>query len=207
MADIKVNFINRSNDSNKSSILVFQKNVATSYDSLAIAWKVIKNCGTGWQHPFVFPMEFQVSANDSYGNQVIKPLAATNGQSFQVYSSVSGDAFGLLGAAIASTDVEIKNNLSTGSIDACIYRGGKIIARKTGISPGQKGAFQFLPTIWVGISSQIEEGDVINSAIISDINQSFSLLGFVSVDLVLTGGGTGTQATAFKFSLENMVQG
>ena len=44
-----------------------------------------------------------------------------------------------------------------------------------------------------------------NSAIISNINTEISLLGIVSADIVMTGGGSGPNATAFVFTLENVV--
>ncbi len=64
--DIQLNFVNESNDANNSSIVIFQKNVATDFDELAIAWQVIKNCGQGDNHPFAFPMTMEVGASDSW---------------------------------------------------------------------------------------------------------------------------------------------
>ena len=37
--DIQLNFINNSNDVNNSEIVIFQKNVATDFDELAVAWQ------------------------------------------------------------------------------------------------------------------------------------------------------------------------
>lgn len=68
MTTIKLNFINRSNDTNNSNVVIFQQNVAENFDELAVAWKVIQNCGQLENHPFKYPMELQVSAGNSYGN-------------------------------------------------------------------------------------------------------------------------------------------
>ena len=46
---------------------------------------------------------------------------------------------------------------------------------------------------------------MMNSAIIGDINTEISLLGVASADIVMTGGGPGQNATAFQFTLENVV--
>jgi len=54
MIEIKLNFVNRSNDTNDSQILIFQKNIAASADETAVAWTVIANCGRGWSHPLRF---------------------------------------------------------------------------------------------------------------------------------------------------------
>ncbi|TAE17472.1 MAG: hypothetical protein EAZ95_06295 [Bacteroidetes bacterium] len=204
MNDIQLTFINESNDRNNSSVVVFQRNVATNFDEIAVAWKVIKNCGTGWQHPFTFPMEFQVGARDAWGNSIIKPTSARNGQAFKVWRGSSGDELLSDGEATSRKEVQVLNALPNGSIDATIYKDGKLLALKTGISPEQKAVFEFKPTIWIGVASQINEGTIMNSAIISNFNTELGLLGVASADIVMRGGGTGPGASAFTFSMENI---
>ena len=41
--DIKLNFINDSNDANNSEIVIFAKNAATDVHETAVAWQVIQN--------------------------------------------------------------------------------------------------------------------------------------------------------------------
>ena len=71
--------------------------------------------------------------------------------------------------------------------------------------PWQKAVFEFKPTIWIGVASQVVQGQVMNSAIISNINTELSLLGIASADIVMTGGGPGANSTPFAFNLENIV--
>ena len=199
--DIEITFINNSNDMNNSNVVIFQKNVATNFESTTIAWTVIKNCGRNWSHKFLYPMQFDVAAADSYGNLSNKPVAV-NGQKWSVARSNSGDVLQLDTAPSSnSNEVEIQNDLRTGSIDAQIYKDGKLLATKTGVSPGEKAIFEFLPKIYVGVASQIEEGDTMNSAILTEMNQEFSLLGLSSANLIMTGGGVGPNATPFVFNL------
>ncbi|HVU95433.1 MAG TPA: hypothetical protein VHE34_09420 [Puia sp.] len=199
--DIKINFINQSYDQNNSRIVIFQKNVATNFGEIAVAWRVIENCGRNWKHSFTYPMEFQVGAQDPYGN-VSDLQDAENGQKWDVVRSPSGDILVLDPTQASSlNEVEVKNVLPTGSIDAQIYKNGKLLATKTGVSPQQKAVFQFKPTIWVGVVSEIEEGDIMDSAILSDINTELSLLGLTTADLIMTGGGVGANAIPFKFTL------
>lgn len=200
---IKLNFINNSNDTNNSSVVIFQKNVATSFDEVAVAWQVIKNCGVGSHHPFYYPMQNFVGAEDSYGN-FTPQIAATNGQAFHVIRDTSGDVLRFCGAASNYQEIEIRNDLMQGSINAQIYKDGKLLAVKTGVAPGQKAVFEFKPTIFIGVASQINEGDIMNSAILSDINTELNLLGIASADIVMTGGGVGPQATPFTFTLSNI---
>lgn len=203
-SNINLNFINRSNDTNNSSIVLFQKNVSEDFDEIAIAWQVIKNCGRGDNHPFRYPMEFSVNAADSYGNHTIQQNAEY-GQLWEMVKDASGDILRFSSAHSSEKEVAILNSLATGSIDGNVYKDGKLLATKTGLAPGQKAIFSFKPTLWIGAVSQIEEGEVMNSAVISNINTELSLLGISSADIVMTGGGTGPTAQPFQFQLENVV--
>ena len=204
MTGVKLNFINQSNDTNNSEIVIFQKNVATDYDELAIAWKVIENCGKGMNHPFMFPLQTYVSASDSWGNYTPQ-LAAQNGQLFSVIQSASGDVLEYTGPATSSREIQVLNALQIGAINVNIYKNGQLLAIKNNVAPGQKAVFEFTPTLWIGAVSQIEQGDVMNSAIISQLNTELSLFGIASADIVMTGGGPGKASTGFIFTLQNIV--
>ena len=91
---IKLNLINQSNDVNNSSVVIFQKNTATDFDELAIAWQVIQNLGREDNHPFEYPQQSEVSASDSFGNYTPK-LDAEPGQSFEMVRDRSGDVLKL----------------------------------------------------------------------------------------------------------------
>lgn len=204
MKGIRLNFINHSNDMNNSSIVIFSKNSATDFDELAIAWKVIENCGVGDHHPLTYDLNVYVSAGDSYGNYTPE-LLAKNGQQFEMIKNTSGDVLQLSGQpAMSSTEIEIANNLPRGSISGNVYRSGSLYASTQNIVPSHKAVFSFKPTIWIGVVSQITEGEVINSAIMSQINTEISLLGISSADIVMTGGGSGSSSTPFTFSLQNV---
>jgi hypothetical protein len=201
--DVQLNFINNSNDTNNSTVVIFQKNVATDFDELAVAWQVIQYCGQGDNHPFTFPMRMQVGASDSYGNYTPQ-LDAQYGQLFQMILTTSGDKLTSAGSSTSSKEVQVLNSLPKGAINASIYKSGRLLAVKTSIAPQQKAVFEFKPTIWIGVASQVVQGQVMNSAIISNINTEISLLGIASADIVMTGGGSGPNAKPFQFSLENV---
>ncbi|HYW16012.1 MAG TPA: hypothetical protein VE891_07645 [Allosphingosinicella sp.] len=201
--DIQLNFINRSNDMNNSQIVIFQKNVASGYNELAVAWQVIQNCGLGDNHPFVYPQTMQVSASDSYGNYTPQ-LDAQPGDAFAVTCTGSGDTLARNGNATYPTEVQIQNGLQQGAINASIYKNGSMLALKTSIAPGQMAAFEFQPTIWIGAVSQVNQGQIMNSAIVETVNTELSLLGVAAADIVMTGGGPGRNSTAFQFTLQNV---
>jgi hypothetical protein len=203
--DIKLNFINQSNDRNNTSVAIFAKNVAPAFDELAVAWIVIKNCGVGDNHPFVYPLGVTIGASDSFGNYTPQ-FAAQPGQMFEMVLDASGDVLRLSAQpASAPTAYEVLNALQMGAIGAHVYKDGKLYARKTNIAPQQKAAFQFKPTIFIGAVSQVEEGEVMNEAVVSSINTEISLMGIASADIVMTGGGPGPNSTPFEFTLQNVI--
>jgi hypothetical protein len=201
--DIKLNFINDSNDVNNSEIVIFAKNEATDVQETAVAWLVIQNCGRGDNHPFVYPMATQVGASDSWGNYTPR-LNATNGQQFAVVRDTSGDVLKYNQPASSPKEIEVLNALQQGAINAGVYKSGKLYAQEIDVAPQQKAVFQFMPTIWIGVVSQAVEGEVMNSAIVSSVNTELSLLGVASADIVMTGGGAGPEAKPFMFTLANV---
>ncbi len=201
---IYLNFINQSNDVNNSEIVLFQKNEAPGFSEIAVAWQVIQNCGMGDNHPFQYPMSMYVSASDSYGNFTPQMLA-NPGDAFQMARTTSGDQLIPAGSSNYVTEVDVRNNLPSGGINANIYKAGKLLATKTNVVPGQMAAFIFIPKLYIGVASQVVEGQLMDSAILSTINTQISLLGVASADIVMTGGGAGTAAQPFQFTLQNVV--
>lgn len=204
MNKIKLNFINHSNDTNNSQVVIFQKNVATDFDEIAVAWTVIQNCGLNENHPFTYSTDVSVSASDAWGNYSPQ-LPAPAGTAVEMIRNASGDALVQSAKPANHTEIEIRNQLVQGAINGNVYRDGRLCAIKTSIAPGQKAVFEFKPTIWIGVVSEMEEGDIMNSAIISDVNTEISLLGISSADIIMTGGGPGPSSTPFTFTLENVV--
>lgn len=204
MDNIKLNFINGSNDQNNSTVVIFQKNVAADIDESAVAWRVVKNCAVGFHHSFSFPLDIEISALDSWGNEIVKPIAAVCGSLYHVHTGCSENSLSLLESGSSDKKVQLLNNLKQGSIDARIYRDERLLAVKCGVLPEQKAVFEFKPSIWIGVVPHIEEGQIMNSAITSGINTEISLLGIKSADIVMTGGGPGPESTPYKFTLENV---
>ena len=204
LTQINLNLINRSQDINNTEYVIFQKNVAENFGELAVAWRVVQNLGIGDNHPFVYPLEFKVSAGDSFGN-FTPQLQAFDGQAYDMVRTTSGDVLQLSSVpASAITEVEVRNNLPSSGISANIFRDGKKLATKTNISPGQKAVFEFKPRIFIGAVSEVTEGEILDAAILQQINTEIDLLGIQSADIVITGGGGGPNATPFEFTLQNV---
>lgn len=201
---IKLNFVNRADDQNNSSVVIFQQNVAEDFGGVTVAWKVIRNYGHLDNYPFVYSMNFEVCASDPYGNAT-PHVTAYAGQVFDLVRNESGYVLQLSRfPAFTATEVEVRNSLKQGAISANCYRDGKLLAAKRGLAPGQRAVFEFEPRFSIGVVSQIEEGDIINSAIISRIDSEIDLLGITSADIVMTGGGPRNNFKPFVFTLENI---
>lgn len=203
MDKIKLRVINQSNDRNNSQIVIFQKNVATPFDEQHVAWRVIENLAQGWSREFTYSLDMEIGLSDSYDNDS-PAFKCYPGQLWHVKRDPSGDILEQVGAASTPDEVQIRNDLDHGAISACCYRDGKLLATKTGVAPGQKAVFKFKPMLFVGVASQVIEGDVLDSAIIADIHTELSLLGVASADIVVTGGGSGKDSIPFRFDLANV---
>lgn len=201
---IKLTFKNKSNDTNNSKVYFYQQNIAANLGELPIAWKVIEQCGRGDTNSFEFPDTLQVGVTDSYNN-VTPLLDAVPGQAFEVVRDNSGDVLQTLGDATSKTEVQINNNMGTGAFVGGIYKGGKLLAQKTGVYPQSMAAFEFKPSIWVGAASQVVEGEVMNSAVLSQSNKQFLLEGIARASIVMYGGGLGATAQALTFELEDVI--
>ncbi len=149
---IELNFVNKSADMNNSSVVIFQKNVAEGFSELAAAWTTIKNCGRLNYHPFIYPMRFEVSAGDSFGNYT-PHMTAFEGQAYELVEDPTGHILHLSRKRSASpSGVEVQNNLEMGSINANCIKDGKLLATKTDLAPGQKAVFEIFPSFTLASS-------------------------------------------------------
>jgi len=205
VTDIQLTFINQSTDANNNDIVIFQKNVATSFNQLAVAWKVVSASSVGG-NPVTFPMTtLAAGASDSFGNySLMKP--AQHGQMFAAVHTPTGIDLRPAATPAGANEITVTNGMAQGSINASIYRDNRLLAIQTGIPPQQKAVFAFNPTIWIGMVPHIVEGQVMDSAVQATINTELSLQGIASADIVMTGGGKGPTATPFTFTLQNVVK-
>lgn len=207
--NIPLRFINKSNDRGSSEVVLFQRNVIPDFDELAIAWKVIRYCGHGCLHPFVYSTDTEVSIGDDYGNYSPR-LMADDGDCFTVSPHPTGrgrlarDATPAQGPA--HSDIEVANRMRRGAVNVNAYSAGRLIAAKQAVAPGQKAVFRFTPALWIAAASQVQEGTALNSAVLSSENTEFVLTGVVSADIVMTGGGSDANAEPLRFALENVIR-
>lgn len=206
MNTIKLNIINHSNDKNNGKIVIFQKNEASNFNQNPIAWKVFDNNNSINTHPFEYSLNYQIVGSDLTGNHTSLTNAVT-GQTLEMHQNSSEYHLKSIATSIAHPEqVIIKNKLEDKPIQVSCYRNGKILASKSNVLPDQNVIFEFQPKIYIGLVSEILEGEIINSAIVSQINTEINLFGIDSADIVLTGGGSGIDSTPYQFILENITK-
>ncbi len=201
--NIRLKVINRSDSGNQAEIVLFQRDVLARLDELPLAWKVIRNCGRDCYHPIDYPTEFEVAISDCHGNYSPR-MQVANGQALSVTPTPTGRRLGTGRRPSLSSEFEVANELLRGSVDVNIYKAGLLMARKTAVAPGQKAVFRFQPTLWIGVASQVVQSTAVSSAVIQGLNTELSLLGIISADIVMTGGGSGPDAAPYVFTLENL---
>ena len=179
--------INHSNDSNNDEVVIFQGNVSEDLRELHIAWQVIRNLGVGDSHPFTYPIASTVAASDSFGNTTT-PMDASPGAAFEMIRKRSGDVLEYAGQSTNPDEIEVRNNLERGAISALVFKSGKLLLSQTGIVPLQKAVFEIEPIISVGVASQVVEGVSVSSAVLSQVNTQFDLMGVKSAGIIMTGG-------------------
>jgi hypothetical protein len=203
--DIQLTLINRSDDTGNSQVVIFQRNVATLFDEQAVAWKVIPTPERGSRYKFAFPTANSAAAADAAGGDASEPVAASNGTLLSAVDAGQGVVLRPLGSSSSAKEIQVQNLRASGSIDAHIYKDGKLLAIKTSIAPQQKAVFQFKPTIWIGVVADVQAGDVLDPTVLAQVNTELALIGIARADIVMTGGGSGTAARPFSFSLQNVV--
>lgn len=136
--DIEITFINQSDDMNNSSVVIFQQNVATEFDEIAVAWKVIKNCGRNWSHKFQYPWEYNISTSNTQ-----MQLTAQHNHQYEVLEESSRAI--LISHADKGENNKgytLVNNLPFEVVDADVYKDGTLIAKAPFVAPQQKAVIE-----------------------------------------------------------------
>lgn len=202
--DIKLDFFNRC-DSAQATVLVYQQGMSGD-SSRAVAWKVIRNCGSGWHHPFTFSSVASVNVSDAYGNHV-QQLSAAPGSAFDLKPQLFGRSFGASRKPARSDEIVVRNGLLHGAVHANLYSGDRLLGCVSSVVPGMHATFRFHPQIWVAVIDDAVEGSLIDVSELGARSTEFSLRGIASAELVMRDAETDPDSeTAFSFTLENVVR-
>jgi hypothetical protein len=198
-----LNFVSRSTASFRTTILLFQQNVALANGSPVIAWKVIRNCGYCCNHPFDYDKQLSISIGDCYGNYSPRKLV-NGGDVFAVVPAPSGRRLVAIENRAAQRDVHVRNDLPRGAIDVNVFRGVDLLWRRTSLVPQQETVFRFEPTLWIGEAPDAVRGEQVSPAVVGTVLTQLPLFGVTSADIVMTGGEPGPDSTPIAFKLSNL---
>ncbi|HEY0061179.1 MAG TPA: hypothetical protein VGC21_03595 [Telluria sp.] len=171
------------NDSSATAptLVLFCCSGATS--APAIAWKVIRNCPSGWRHPFVFSSTAELDISDAHGNHVT-PLAARHGMVFALLPEWRGRRLIRCRSSCASDRIVVRNDMKSGAVHANLYRNKRLFSRIR-LAPGSVGQLACVPTLWVGIAEAVSEGGAFLPQQLCPDAKAFCLQGLGSAVLVL----------------------
>ena len=202
--EVKITYINESENHDNPQIVVFSKNMFPTSDPLEdlIAWYVLRDIGKGSSSSFVFPIESGVQATWEGCNKT-RTLESEIGRQYTVEKDDTGIVMVAGGDATDPKVIEVNNNVNVfGGIEAQLCKNGKVMMTKHLAGPGQKASFVLHPKLHWGILSKVEEGQPLNSAELNtDDFFEQDLAGVSEVDVVLRGNAK----DGYQFFIENQI--
>lgn len=167
--NVHITYVNRSMNTDLPKIFVFTKNEVPTFDALkdGVAWKVIEKIGRESSCDFRFPIETQVRASWNEGTCKTKALPTDIGSHYVVSQKDTGviierdgDA-GNVRSLDVSNDIHVKNG-----INVELYKDGRLMMCKSIVGYNQKASFVIHPKLYWGVASEIQEGELLNSAVL-----------------------------------------
>lgn len=198
--DIKITYINKSDDRDNPTVLVFMKPTESNFAAYSTAWQVIEDIGYNSWHKFTYTIDTSVVATWDDGKSGTFPLQASIGKSYVLKNTPGG--FSLVDNNKLSPDNEfdVLNKVSTpDGISVVAFKDGSPIATKNQVARNQKAEFVLHPKLYFGVTSEYETGDIVDSAVMSEEFTEISLEGLSSATIILQGNA----ANGYSFELSH----
>ncbi|WP_068475037.1 hypothetical protein [Saccharicrinis aurantiacus] len=168
--EIKITYTNKSMNKDLPTVFVFTKNEIPTFDALkeGVAWRIIPDIGRGSSSSFVFPISTEVGATWQEGVNKTQILLSDIGKRYTVSKNDTGIVLAQNGNASDTKSIEVNNdaNIPDG-VSASLYKDNKLMMTKKIVGYGQKATFVLKPKLYWGIASEIQEGELINSAVLN----------------------------------------
>jgi len=168
-APLSITFVNQSDDVTPPVVFVFARNAIPGFNAMAegVAWRVMPGIGHGSSHTFrLMPMS-SVQAMWSTANRTMV-LPAEVGKKFDVIENDTGIVLIPNGNASQPNAIEITSQVNvTGGIQAQLLNDNRLLMQKSIVAYGQKATFVFDRKLYWGVASEIQEGQLIGTAILS----------------------------------------
>lgn len=167
--DIKITYINESMNKDLPTIFIFTKNETPSFDALkdGIAWRTIPNIGRGSSSSFNFPILTEVGTTWEDGTNKTQVLPSDIGKRYLLSKNDIGIVLTGNGNASDTKSIEVNNDANIpGVVSAGLYKDNKLMMTENIVGHGQKATFVLKPKLYWGIASEIEEGQLLSSAVL-----------------------------------------
>lgn len=190
--DVLLTFTNESLSTalQNHTLVLFQKNVFSgNFQDSLIAWRVFELNEPLKQQRFHVSTRLSVSAKDASGS-VSEPHLTDNGQHWAVVKSRTRDWMILSGDATTRDRVEIRNMLPKESVEAQIYKDGRLLSVQSGLTPGDTASFAFDNVLYAAIlESPVNAGEKLPPVSQMLFLTELVLDGFAKASLVFSGAG------------------
>lgn len=189
--DIKITYTNKSMNKDLPTVFVFTKNETPTFDVLkeGVAWRTIPDIGRGSSSSFVFPIVTEVGATWNGDMNKTQILESNIGKRYTVSQNDTGIVLAENGNASDTKFIDVNNNASIqDGVSASLYKDNKLMLSKKNVGYGQKATFVLKPKLYWGIASEIQESQLINSAVLdTDSFFEHDLEGVTEVNISLNG--------------------
>src|ERR671933_1829308 len=153
--DIKITYVNKSNDQDDPTVLVFAKPTPSSLAAEATAWQVIKNIGYNAWHKFIYTRATSIQVLWDNERSGTFPIEVTNGKSYSFKPKMGGFYLEESGVSNAPDEFDIINKVSVSNgVSVVALKDENPIAMKNSVAKGEKVELVFYPRLYFGLSSE-----------------------------------------------------
>lgn len=204
MSDIKIIYTNKSMKKNLSNIFVFTKNKIFSNEEIGncIAWKVIENVGREFSCEFFFSHGYEICASWDEGACKTKAIPLNTGCKYVVRQDDTGVLLEPDGYTSNPSIVEVKNEIHMkDGICVEIYNNTGLIMADCEVGYDLKASFELQPVLFWGLACEIQEGELLSTAVLESDNfyeQSLEGVSHVGISLY----GNDEEGYEFKVDCE-----
>lgn len=181
-------YVNKSNNQSSPEILVFMEPISADLKAYSTAWQVIKNIGYNCWHGFTYTLDTKVAVTWDHGKSGTFPTMVENGKKYTFSKGPTGYTLENSGSIEANNEFDVINKAQEpNGVSVVAYKDNSPIATKAVVARNSKAEFVIHPKIYLGVSSEYEVGEVIDSEVISEDFTMINLEGLKSVTVELHG--------------------
>lgn len=181
-------YVNKSNNQNHPEVLVFMEPVSADLKAHSTAWQIIRNIGYNCWHGFTYTLDTKVAVTWDHGKSGTFPIDVVNGKKYTFSEGATGYTLENSGSIDASNEFDVINKVNeVGGVSVVAYKDGNPIATKEVVARNSKAEFVIHPKLYLGVSSEYEVGQVVDSAVMSEEFTKIDLEGLKSVTVELHG--------------------